>query len=229
MIRRFTIASIVALSLLIVTARAIGSTNKPPALALLDPGDCPQPCWHGIQPGVTKMEAAKMVLKGETNLANISPPTENHGGCWRTTTPVSWVICVGANSGAEKLPGRVDDITFWPSEGTLRLSDAVNLFGTPTSVYSCPTISGLKTNLAGPHRAITVMFGTYGTGVIYKPSGLSDNPTATRVTLDMIVYDLTFVRASNFSPNLIPQSQRWRGFTRLPMGNYLCSTYYIGQ
>lgn len=53
---------ILTFALLMVGARAIGATNPSPAVAILDPGNCPQPCWHGIQPGKTTFEQAKALL-----------------------------------------------------------------------------------------------------------------------------------------------------------------------
>jgi hypothetical protein len=188
LICRFTIASIVLILLLIITARAVGSTNKPPALAMLDPGNCPQPCWHGIQPGVTTMKQAHTILNNDPTLIDIRTPKE-FGGCWRSISPALAIVCIGSGDNIG-LKGLTYYVSQWPSQNSMQLGDAINLLGEPISTYSCPYIKGLKTTVPGPHWAVFVQFPPHIMAIAYKAEGTATSSNIPRISPEMIIHEM---------------------------------------
>jgi hypothetical protein len=220
LICRFTIASMVLILLLIITARAIGSTNKPHALAMLDPGNCPQPCWHGIQPGM-KVNYAQAILHGDPVLVSVEPTLQGKyadgvfAACWRRTLDTSWRGCIEPYHDEKRT--QVNRIFLWPSQGGFRLGDLINSFGEPIATYTCPAIDGLETTLPKPYLGVSILFRNGISALAYK----TKDPNKQRIYPNMLIHDLIYWPQSE---NLFSNSelQLWRGFGQLTMGSMPC-------
>jgi hypothetical protein len=221
LVRNFTIASIVLLALLIIIARVIGGTNKLPALAMLDPGNCPQPCWHSIKPGM-KVDYAKAILESDSLLLSVEPTL--HGkyadgvfaACWQMILDTPWIGCIERYYNDEKNKG-VERIFLWPSQGGLRLGDLINILGDPVATYSCPAISGLETTFPEPHLGVSVHFRNGISALAYK----TKDPNQQRIDPNMLIHDLIYwTPIENFSRNF--ELQLWHGFAQLTTGSMPC-------
>jgi hypothetical protein len=206
LLRNFIVASIAVLVLLIVVARVIGSTNKLPALAMLDPGNCPQPCWHGIRPGGTSYENAKEIILADFRASSTIEAGEIYGICWHLGAV--WEGCAYSIQDSEQKKS-VSSIIFKPLKDSIRLrsGDLINLFGTPVYKTACIVApsgpikigSTLSTNLV------------FGRGEIILVGTQVTDPNSLMITETMLVSDIYFGESNNdqFMP---PFWQSWRGF-----------------
>jgi hypothetical protein len=210
-IRRFTVASIVVVALLIATARAIGSTHKPPALAILDPGDCPQPCWHGIRPGVTTVAEATAILTADSNVG-LYKVSDEASVCWN----VSQTFIVGCLWTTSSSTRPITNMIIWFPQDALRLGDIVNLLGLPRTIQACPYITDVKTTLQGQQRAVRPEFTTNVGIVAYAPVEPYRNKKSPTADPFMIGYYLYYW--SPVSTVDKPNVQTWRGFRPVPAG-----------
>jgi hypothetical protein len=204
-IRRFTIASIVVLALLIVAARAIGSTNTPPALAMLDPGDCPQPCWHGIRPGVTTVEEAKAILNA-TSIPSAIGYLDPNIGCWKVSSANNtfWLVCPGKPVVSNFIP----DLELWPPEDTLRLGEVVSYYGKPIKTMSLDFDMGLDATVGHKQYKAVVLELESNVKVVAYTKNLNDQ----RIDPKMVIYQLTlFAGNVPFGCHL----RNWHGFTHI--------------
>jgi hypothetical protein len=138
-----TAVMIAALALIMVTIRLIGGRAAPPAaVAILDPGACPQPCWHGIRPGETTFRQAQVLL--EANHDQIVLPANAV-----VRNLMSFTQSAGWSGWIERWPGEsqplsnidapIQYIRLQPPPNTLQLGDALLLFGEPLASDLCPS------------------------------------------------------------------------------------------
>jgi hypothetical protein len=215
-IRRFTVASIVVLALLIVTARAIGSTNKPPALAILDPGDCPQPCWHGIRPGVTTSGQALALLEADSTLIKgTGIPDQIHFPFWYRISQKAWVLSIWINAHAPNVP--VYRITHWLPHEALQLGDIINFLGTPVAITHCSEMSIPQAAISEKSWGAFLIFKGNIWATVYKPSRVNHH----RLTPDMTVIGLYYYPADQLE--LVPSPPLWSDFTQWATSAAGCS------
>jgi hypothetical protein len=221
LIRRVTLVSIILFAVLIIIARVIGSGNKPPALAMLDPGNCPQPCWHGIQPGITTVGKAVEGLSSDVDFDSTALTT-NSGRlrpCWRTASYGIWRVCI---ENVEQLSDSVSFINLWPSQDGIRLGDAINVLGDPLSIYSCPANAGLRLDVSSQYTwSVFLVFRGSIRVTAYKSFDLStDKYEIPKVSPYMMIRDFSYYPDQNFEAGAVYQT--WRGFTRPSVRNYGC-------
>jgi hypothetical protein len=200
LISRFTVASVVVFALLIVTARAIGSTNKPPALALLDPGDCPQPCWQGIRPGVTTFVQAKAILQADPVLSLRQQDTITI--CWQKRRGQAHWGCISSDR-----VGRVARITVFLPEKAVQLGETLDLLGVPKYVLPCQFI-GRSQVISDPGIVMSMAFGANIWATLYKYSEHEN----LRMEPSMFISTLTYDAPANGNRGWDSIWKAWRGF-----------------
>lgn len=104
---------------------------------------CPQPCWHGIQPGSTTITNAYELLKADTALVdniNLGPPGRGVPPeqilCWSIVASPRWRGCIGRNL---TNAGPVNLIELSPPANVFTLGQAIALFDEPVAVEMCQT------------------------------------------------------------------------------------------
>jgi hypothetical protein len=135
-----TAAMIVALVLIMTAMRLIGGwAAQPAAAAILDPGSCPQPCWHGIQPGKTTFRQAQAIFRASPDRITL-PNDYLTSTSMRFTLDTRWygqVYRLGDT--ASNLDNSLQFIILQPPANTMRLGDALLLFGEPLASVLCPS------------------------------------------------------------------------------------------
>jgi hypothetical protein len=200
----WTPASVTAFAILLMAVRMVGGLAVPPAIQELEVYQCtPQPCWHDIRPGHTTFEQAERILRADSTF--VTRQQNDLSGnmlCWRAASDPTWQGCIP--SWSKPLPDNVvRTVGLWPSEVTVRLGDAIVLFGEPTSSQLCWTINP-PANVPGPLVTVYIHFKDNITAVAYNPL----EPKETRFDPGMTVYQLTYRR------DAVPaDAPAWRGFT----------------
>lgn len=119
----------------IVTARATGSQGKPsPLVAIYEAGECPQPCFRGIRPGITTLFQADALIRTDSSLAVVESNTQHV--CWTRSFSTSQDGGC-ALSYAGRVDGLVDEITIAIPEGTLKLGHLIQALGDPVGIDKC--------------------------------------------------------------------------------------------
>jgi hypothetical protein len=220
LICRFTIASIVLLALLILVARVIGGRNKPAALAMLAPGNCPQPCWHGIQPGITTMEGARAILGADPAIEFVPPPSpivsEGLELCWHVK---SAALSAGCMSTSGESGGQVAFLVIRLHQGAMRLGDIINLVGQPASISVCSSIERIISTLPRPHWSVYAISENHTAVEAYGTLYLANGFFVWRIDPNMIVYDIVY---SSPRANYDSEDQKWRGFKQIIAEGYEC-------
>jgi hypothetical protein len=222
MIRRFTIASIVVFALLIVAARAIGSTNKPPALAILDPGDCLQPCWHGIRPGVTTFHDAKANLRADPDVRVVGE--EEKELCWQMISKSGWAGCIESDGGPDQRTARVANIVVWLPQNTMRLGDMVSNFGDPKAVWVCLQIISITSTLPTPHSSVAPRFQNGISGIAYTTRNSRLGKNIVLADPNMNIFYLYYGPADR---PISRGSMSWRGFTQFVSEDKSCGALVL--
>jgi hypothetical protein len=222
MIRRFTITSIVVLALLIVTARAIGSTNKPPAMAMLDPGDCPQPCWQGIRPGVTTFHDAKANLRADPDVRVVGE--EANEMCWRMISKNGWAGCIESDGGPDQRTARVAYIVVWLPQNAMRLGDMVSSFGNPKAAWVCLQINSITSTLPTPHSSVTPRFQNGISGMAYTTRNSRLGKNIVLADPNMNIFYMYYGPADRPISNI---HKPWRGFTQFVSDDKSCGALVL--
>jgi hypothetical protein len=186
-----TAGVLMTLIALLLGARIVGGTVKPPAAALLDSGVCTQPCWNGIQPGLTTLQQARDILMADHQIQ--VEALDAHHLCWQSRANQAWRGCAdeGWITGGQV---RYLELTFGP--GALRLGDAILLFGQPVNPALCWT---------GDRLAAYILFRQ---NVVIKASAPITGtwPFDQKMDVDAVQY---------YSPEALsydPDSWDWKGF-----------------
>jgi hypothetical protein len=138
-----TAVAVAALALIMVAIRLVGGWSAPSAaVAILDLGTCPQPCWFGIQPGKTTFRQALAIF--EANHAQIVLPSSYiYANTIRFTLDTGWSgwIKTSTDEGGTllNLDMSIQYLVLQPPANSLRLGDAVTLFGEPLVSTLCPS------------------------------------------------------------------------------------------
>lgn len=121
-------------SLAVAGARAIGTQDKPSVVAILDSGDCPQPCWQGIQPGKTTLrEARTLVASG--SMWGAASYDSNGRLTWEMASPGGWrSIATGSRYSSRST---IQTIELIPPRGAVKLGDIVTNFDNPLRMRYC--------------------------------------------------------------------------------------------
>lgn len=208
--RRTLIAALIlsgTLTALLLVARAAGAAAPPIAAQhMLRPDECPPPCWHGITPGKTMLERAESLLIADRSIT-IGRPLSSDGNlrqiCWSVS---SWLGCA-YRSGYAGLFSPVILIEINPPSGSLRLGDAILMYGGPEAGRLCV-------------RSITRSRG-YLSASIFFPGGLEMrayhplHPSLPRFEPDMIVYSVRYHYVT-LEPPYRFDTPTWRGFVSSP-------------
>jgi hypothetical protein len=192
----YTAASILAFALILLAVRVIGSRNQP-ATALLESGNCEQPCWHGIRPGETSFQQATTILQADSSY-NLSL-TAGKSLCWLSLKSTSWYGCTEGHGET------VQDVELSLPDGMLRLGDAIALFGMPIAARLCWFDSYSQDYVVARLRF---------EGSIEIEAFDPENPVEWRFAPEMTIIQVYYLSAE--SPRLPingKQHLRWRGFT----------------
>ncbi len=123
--------------MLIGAVRWLGSLGDYPAAELISQFDCsPQPCWHGIQIGVTSVEEASQILTADAAIRLVNYNPEHQTVCW------AWLDeegsgnrgngCYTSAAEAQYLP-----LYFSYVDPPLTLGDILLSMGRPITSYTC--------------------------------------------------------------------------------------------
>jgi hypothetical protein len=128
------------LALVMMVAAAVyagGRKEWSASMRAFDPGDCAQPCWHGIQPGKTTLDQAEAFLRADNRLLVTSSIITGASSrqrviiCWHAPSKS------GCATGPADSPDRfVDDLVF--DDPNLTLEEAIMLFGEPIGIRLLP-------------------------------------------------------------------------------------------
>jgi hypothetical protein len=149
---RRSILLMVVFTALTMAARALGITRPfNPALAGFSEGcqDKPQPCWHGIVPGVTPMEEAEATLIRQGY--RIDRPNEGGGEAIRVTSDFQCTVILYG----DHLTKEVDFFDF-RGDCDLRLGDMLAFLGVPDFVSAWVVLSTIPPKLYYTHRGVVI-------------------------------------------------------------------------
>lgn len=189
----WTASLTIVLIVSMLSARLIGSRNKIPGAAIFDPGDCPQPCWHGIQPGKTTLDEAEAILRADPLFSDIrrEQPVVRFDLDW---TINSNPIYFGGIRAENNVVTKIWIMSYWLHDG-VPLTDAMLALGSPQSISVCDGVSG---------RHATMKFAEKVT--------LYTELRSTNIALDYLPIVQSAHYTSDKEPNLHPLSG-WRGFS----------------
>src|SRR5258706_2102704 len=151
---KFLLKAFLFIAILVLVILAIQFSRRrelSTAEILLNPGNCSQPCWWNIQPGVTTFERSSALLQADKSVVFISPP-EVYAGCWRMGPNKSWTGCIRGDT--LRSTTQLFAVHLWPPPDTLRLGEVISILGEPTYAESCLFLEGLDrsvTNLPAPY------------------------------------------------------------------------------
>lgn len=190
---------VIAIVILLAMRRAAAPSE---AVRLLAPGNCTQPCWHGIQPGKTTLDQAEAILRADRTLALETNSYSDPFGklhyqlCWSRTVAPRWEGCA-SRRGSSNANDPIDDIVLIPD---IRLGEAVQVLGKPTGIQL----------LLGTD---TIDADVYFRGSIRVDAGMIYS-----AMMPSYVYQLTpykqITRVTYFRPEQQPRCKPhpWRGF-----------------
>ncbi len=201
-----TALSVAAFILLLFGTHIIGYATRSPGNAIVDAGDCQQPCWRGIQPGTTTLDKARasVTAYNQVSFAQVEPRFDNEA-CWETLTESAWRACTVFLYGARSAQ-RIQLIHIDPPQGALLLGDAVALFGEPVAASLC----WWNMNIAGmPNYFLRgrVFFSGNIEAWVYDLK----QPMVRHYTPDMIVFTLRYHYPAAEPPYQF-DTPRWPGF-----------------
>jgi hypothetical protein len=194
----YTATSILAFGLIFAAIRVVGGRNQS-TTALLEAGNCEQPCWHSIQPGKTSFRQATTILKADSTY-NVSQ-TAGKTLCWFSLKSASWYGCTDGHGET------VQDIELSLPDGMLQLGDVIALFGLPIAARLCWFDSYTQ-----DYVVARLLF----EGNIEVEAFDRENPVQWRFDPEMTIIQIYYLSAD--SPRLPTngkQSLRWRGFTNM--------------
>jgi hypothetical protein len=197
-----------AFTLLLYGTRIVGYATRSPGNAIVDAGNCSQPCWHGIQPGTTTLDRAQAAVLSDNrvNFVQVAPRFDNEA-CWETLTDPAWLACTVFLYGA-RTAQRIQLIHIDPPQGALRLGDAVALFGEPVAASLC----WWNMNIAGmPNYFLRgrVFFKGNVEAWVYDLK----QPLVRHYTPDMIVFTLRYHYPAEEPPYPF-DAPHWPGFKK---------------
>lgn len=195
---------IIALSALLVGARALG-TQGTTAIAEFATETCsPQPCWHSIRPGVTSLADTRNILQADA----ISGTTDEYKHCYQLQG--CWSISITSYSADPADP--IGQMAFVPAPGSFLLGDAVRVYGDPLTSQVCLILSPSAGDV-GPEvpRPLMVSYITFRgniKAIAYNSKALTDQ----RFDPAMDIYRMYYQIGSDI------YTPRWRGFLHPALG-----------
>jgi hypothetical protein len=195
----YTLSILLSLVLLLVTARAVGGAIRTSNFALFQGHQCsPEPCWHGIQPGITTIAQARAILAADHDLAaNLATYYDN---CWYVVSIPSWKICIGPLLGEH---GDVIDyvyLRFESAQEAPHLGDVLTLFGEPVGSKLCWYRFGV-----GNNRSF-IGADVYFENGLYVGAYNAHEPDSFRLDPNRTVFLVSYARRYR------PRIPGWRGF-----------------
>jgi hypothetical protein len=191
----------------------VNRTPSNPTFAILAPDPkCPQPCWRGIQLGVTTLDEAYTTLRADqASITEVAQPYE-HIVNWRLpflpSVAPSLMHWFG-RPGNDVQAIRFDVNPF--SKNEFKLADAIFLWGTPRamSVYYCAG--------ADAYHAVVDVFFTGNVQVrtveLFNDWQGRPVPSEVRPTPDLLLVMVRYYSDSNDMIMRLPPN--WRGFRHL--------------
>lgn len=192
---------------LIAGARLAGTAASIPAAAALDTGECSQPCWQGIEPGVTWINRAQGILAArEGNVEDVQFPVIPHLGtghvlCWAINETPPWSGCAIRRPTSASIT--LVDLRL--PIGALRLGEAMMLFGMPRAAEVC------RSRFSGE------IFGRvhFETFIEISARGMiALTPSGPRLDPHMSVTMVRYHRPSEIPPYRFDMTA-WRGFSMM--------------
>ncbi|MCC7447713.1 MAG: hypothetical protein IT324_09865 [Anaerolineae bacterium] len=194
---------ILTFALLMVGVRAIDVTNPSPAVAILDPGNCSQPCWHGIQPGKTTFGQIKTLLRTDNGWF-IHSYDQNHSLEWYMIASPDWYGSAYRNPPYADNPNTdypVQAVQLFFPEGSFQLHSAIALWGRPTAILLCS--SGILWMFFKDNIEIMVS---------YDPDTRRIDPSSFLIS---VIYDDPSLESSYRL-----YGQNWYGFTQIKQSEF---------
>ena len=136
------------LSLLILLSVAVGRVWPAPPSGLVA-GDCPQPCWQGLRPGMMTQDEALAVIK-QRDLALAGSVRDTTPGSFRVTSSLEWQSGDPPHYNVQMRfnDGRLIYLSLFPEE-PMTLADVFSAFGPPTHARLCRTNGYIPVNVYG--------------------------------------------------------------------------------
>lgn len=106
-----------------------GQLEKLPDLLIIGAGNCSQPCWNGIQPGITSYRAARGSADNADDFHNLH--TNQDYFCESRT---NYQVCIWEYNGV------VSEIHLNPTDETVQMADLAAFFGEPLTARICTQI-----------------------------------------------------------------------------------------
>lgn len=188
----YTGALMMMMMAILATVRIIGSLSPSPGVALFASQQCtPEPCWLGIQPGVTTLEQAGQFIRQPAEA--FGPEDYRTTFCWQPL-PARYGGCAYSSESSKPLAR----LALIPGNGKLTLGNAVVLFGEPLTSRLCGRAAS-----SGMYITASVRFRN-GVSV-----SVSRWPDWNRFDPDMNVSVVVYAPDKS-----VPDGLRWEGFTR---------------
>ncbi len=180
-------------SVLLAGVRIVGGTAQSPVLAVLDSGSCAQPCWHGIRLGQTTLDQARAVLQAAGIPGLIA--SESTRLCWHLSFGGAWRACIQQPRLSDS---SVRSLSLTSMGGTLRLGDAILLFGEPVNPVVCWTNGRVAAYVPFHHNIVVRASAPLGERAVFDQN----------MIIDTIYYYAPDALSYDGSP------AHWEGFTR---------------
>jgi hypothetical protein len=160
----------------------------------LQAGRCAQPCWRGIQPGVTTLDEAETILR-EDEALEITREAERV--CGQSSNPF-WQLCAEAEAATVTrlnwiLPASGDERVF--------LADTIAAFGEPFAAKLCGRLDTWHS---------VVVFNGNVVVIAYGGSALMNEPR--RLAPDQRVEQVLYYAEGTMPPRYMQDAPPWRGY-----------------
>jgi len=200
---RFTAVLFISLLILVIAARFAGVLRGPASIVrALEPGSsqCKQPCWRGIQPGITTPAQVSASLQAD-GILTIAWPEYLNQICWASSPALPWEGCIRQPLFAgPSVP--ITRIELRPHVNLIGLGDAILLFGQPLGAMLCIVSSDTLPFASRGTRIAQINFAGNITVFTLAP--------VRRFDLNMPVRWITYAAPTAAQWELPP----WRGFVQ---------------
>lgn len=195
----------VTFAILLLGVHIVGGLARSKLIAMLDPGNCESPCWHGIRPGVTTFEEAVQLFHADQSFDTDLMLDLDTKHCWTTINPPGWAVC--ATTSKYDPQGPIQRLWLTHASPNPHLGDVMVLFGQPIG-----------------SRAVRDGNGFYGDGSLDVTLMFGGNVTATIRTWKLPLNpNMEIQRLDLFEIQPYLRLEPWRGFAkrlRLPPPPY---------
>jgi hypothetical protein len=194
-------AAIVLIALLLILPDIVESPARD--AARLQTGDCAQPCWRGIRPGVTTLDEAEAILRDD---AALEITKEDDRVCGQSSSPF-WQICADTQAATVT---RLNWILSVSGDERVFLSDAIAAFEEPLAAKLC--------NRLDTWHSVVVFNGNVVV-IAYGGSVMTNEPR--RFAPDQRVEQVLYYAEGMTPPRYMQDTPPWRGYGE-PAAHPIC-------